>query len=224
MCGRFTLRTPLGQLVERFLFEMYEGELTPRFNIAPTQPVAAVRIVEPEARRQLCQLRWGLIPSWAKDRSIGNSLINARAETVFGKPLFRNAARRRRCLIPADGFYEWRGAPGRKQPVYISLPEDAPMAFAGLWEVWDDRGRAEAPLRSCTILTTAASPALREIHDRMPLILKPAAYRDWLDPQRQDPDLAQILAHHTHQTFRFWPVSTVVNAVRNNSPELIREV
>jgi putative SOS response-associated peptidase YedK len=148
-------------------------------------------------------------------------MINARAETVDSKPSFKAAFRKRRCLVVADGFYEWQGEKGHKKPVYITLPEDEPMGLAGLWEIWDDKGRADEPLRSCTILTTGASPPLRDIHDRMPVILKAGAYRDWLNPQRPDPDLAQILAHHTHRDFRFWPVSTAVNAVRNNSPELI---
>lgn len=222
MCGRFVVFSNLERLVAHFAIDRAEAPVVANYNVAPSQPVATV--VRQGEQNLLVHFQWGLVPFWAQDPKIASRLINARAETASTKPSFRAAFRKRRCLLPADGFYEWRGAPGRKQPVYISLPEDAPMAFAGLWEVWDDRGRAEAPLRSCTILTTAASPALREIHDRMPLILKPAAYRDWLDPQRQDPDLAQILAQHTHQAFRFWPVSTAVNAVRNNSPELIREV
>jgi putative SOS response-associated peptidase YedK len=219
VCGRFVVFSNLETLVAHFAVDRVEAPAAASYNVAPSQPVAAV--VRQGKQNVLVHFQWGLVPFWAKDPKIASRLINARAETASTKPSFRAAFRKRRCLVAADGFYEWRGAPGQKQPVYITLPEEAPMAFAGLWEVWDDRGRAEAPLRSCTILTTAASPALREIHDRMPLVLKPAAYRAWLDPQLPEPDLPQIIAHHTHRDFRFWPVSTAVNAVRNDYPELI---
>ena len=219
VCGRFVVFSNLERLVVHFAIDRVEAPVAASYNVAPSQPVAAV--VRRGDQNLLVHLRWGLVPFWAKDAAIANRLINARAETAADKPSFRTAFRKRRCLVAADGFYEWRGARGRKQPVYITLPEESPMAFAGLWEVWDDRGRAASPLKTCTILTTTASSALREIHDRMPLILKPAAYRAWLDPQLPDPDLAHILAHRTHRDFRFWPVSTAVNAIRNDSPELI---
>jgi putative SOS response-associated peptidase YedK len=225
MCGRFTLRTPLGLLVERFLFEMYEGELTPRFNIAPTQAVAAVRIVEPESPRQLCQLRWGLIPSWAKDRSIGNSLINARGETVAEKPSFRSAFTRRRCLVLADGYYEWQKAvaPAKKQPYYIHLADGGPFAMAGLWEAWrDETGDA---IESCTIITTSANADIATIHDRMPVILNEADYAVWLDPNGSDRAVLQeLLRPAPADSLAAGPVSTLVNSPRNESPECIRPV
>jgi putative SOS response-associated peptidase YedK len=219
VCGRFVVFSNLETLQTHFHIDHVETEVSASYNVAPTQQVLSV--IRTDDQNVLVRLHWGLVPFWAKDPAIGNRLINARAETVDSKPSFRAAFGKRRCLVVADGFYEWQGEKGHKKPVYITLPEDEPMGFAGLWEIWDDKGRADEPLRSCTILTTDASPSIRDIHDRMPVILKAGTYRDWLDPQRPDPDLAQILAHHTHRGFRFWPVTTAVNAVRNNSPELI---
>ena len=192
------------------------------YNVAPTQQVLSV--IHKDDQNVLVRLHWGLVPFWAKDPTIGNRLINARAETVDSKASFRAAFKKRRCLVVADGFYEWQGEKGHKKPVYITLPEDEPMGLAGLWEIWDDRGRADEPLRSCTILTTDASPPLRDIHDRMPVILTTSAYRDWLDPGKGDIDLKGILAERTHKEFRYRRVSMAVNSVKNNSPDLIKVV
>ena len=186
MCGRFTLRAPASVIAEQFsLFEV--PWLKPRFNIAPTQPVPVVRMTPQQAapQRQFVFLHWGLVPSWAKDPTIGNRMINARAETVADKPAFRTALRRRRCLIVADGFYEWQTAGKRRQPMFIHIRDDRPLAFAGLWESWE--GADHSALESCTILTTAANDLVRPIHDRMPVIVAPEDYADWLDPAVQSP-------------------------------------
>jgi putative SOS response-associated peptidase YedK len=183
MCGRYTLTTPAPKLAEHFHLHTVP-DLAPRYNIAPTQSVAVVRAAALEGRT-LTMARWGLVPSWAADPSIGNRLLNARAETVADKPAFRAALRQRRCLIPADGFYEWQPLPGRKKlPYHIRLRRGGPFAFAGLWERWPaPDGR---PLESCTILTTEANELVRPIHDRMPVILQEEAYAAWLNPEQHD--------------------------------------
>ncbi|MBI5758349.1 MAG: SOS response-associated peptidase, partial [Planctomycetales bacterium] len=173
MCGRFTLRTPADELSELFSATLRDGLLlSPRYNIAPSQLVACVR-QPPEGQRELVTLRWGLVPSWAKDAKIGYSLINARSETVANKPAFRSPFRRRRCLIPADGFFEWQAVPGSKtkQPHYITLQGGQPFAFAGLWERWI--GPDGNPLESCSIITTEPNELMKTIHNRMPVILPP---------------------------------------------------
>ncbi len=222
MCGRFVVFSNLEALQTHFQVDRVEAEVSASYNVAPTHQVLSV--IRRDDQNVLVRLRWGLVPFWAKDPTIGNRMINARAETVDSKPSFKAAFRKRRCLVVADGFYEWQGGKGRKQPVYITLPEGEPMGLAGLWEIWDDRGRADEPLWSCTILTTGASPPLRDIHDRMPLILTTGAYRDWLDPGKGDIDLKAILAERTHMDFQCRPVSMAVNSVKNNSPDLIKAV
>ena len=179
MCGRFTLRAPASVIAEQFaLFEV--PPFTARFNIAPTQPVPVIRMRPgPSLRarrgsRELVWLRWGLVPGWAKDPAIGSRLINARAETAAEKPAFRTALRQRRCLVAADGFYEWQQAGRTKQPYFIHLRDDRPFAFAGLWEAWE--GADHAWLETCTLLTTGPNDVVRPIHDRMPVILPPQAY------------------------------------------------
>lgn len=222
MCGRFVVFSNLEALQTHFQVDRVEAEVSASYNVAPTHQVLSV--IRRDDLNVLVRLRWGLVPFWAKDPTIGNRMINARAETVDSKPSFKAAFRKRRCLVVADGFYEWQGGKGRKQPVYITLPEGEPMGLAGLWEIWDDRGSADEPLWSCTILTTGASPPLRDIHDRMPLVLTTGAYRDWLDPGKGDIDLKAILAERTHMDFRCRPVSMAVNSVKNNSPDLIKAV
>jgi putative SOS response-associated peptidase YedK len=165
MSGRFTLTTPMPVLAELFLFPEAVPQ-PPRYNIAPTQAVATVRATDPN-HRKLAWCRWGLIPSWAADPAIGNRLINARAETAAEKPAFRSAFRHRRCLIPADDFFEWQKTVGRKQPFYIKMKDGQPFAFAGLWERWEGGGE---PVETCTILTTEANEVVRPVHDRMPVI------------------------------------------------------
>ncbi len=172
MCGRYTLKTPIDVVAEHFGLDEYPSSLTPSYNIAPTQEVAAV--VEEDEKRKLKMFRWGLVPSWAKDPAIGNKMINARAETVSEKPSFRSAFKRRRCLIVADGFYEWQKTDGgAKQPYHFRMKDSSPFAFAGLWETWDGDG---ADVRSCSIITTDANDLMKEIHHRMPVILLPDNY------------------------------------------------
>ena len=162
-------------------------EMVLRYNIAPTQAVAIVQIAAGTSVRRWQMVRWGLIPSWAKDASIGNRMINARGETLADKPAFRAAFRRRRCLVPADGYFEWQKTGSVKQPYYIRLCDDRPFAMAGLWESWLNPTTNE-PLQSCTIITTQANQLTQPIHDRMPVILDAADYELWLDPQLQDPE------------------------------------
>ena len=210
MCGRFTLFEPDKILAREFGVSGIPL-LSPRYNIGPSQPVAAVRAAPAGTGREPALLRWGLIPSWSKDPAIGNRLINARAETASQKPSFRNAFNRRRCLIPASGFYEWQRRELRKQPFYIRMHDGRPFAFAGLWDRWEspDKGVIE----SCTILTTATNALLAPIHDRMPVILPPGKYDRWLDPSLQDPDsLAPLLVPFPPEDMIAFPVSPRVNA------------
>lgn len=215
MCGRFTLRTTPRDLVEIFQL-LHALEMTPRYNVAPTQPVLAIRQVG--KFREPAFLRWGLVPSWSKDPRSGPPLINARAETLATKPAFRSALRKRRCLIPADGFYEWKKGDGKtKQPFHIRMAKDGPFAFAGLWERWKG---ADAPaLESCTIVTTTTNSRLAELHDRMPAILRPEDYDRWLDSDFDDPALLQsLLVPFPPDEMTFHPVSSLVNSARNDAP------
>ena len=219
MCGRFVGYRGIAELKSVFPIDLVEAKVSPNYNVAPTQNVLS--IIRKDNSNVLTGLHWGLVPFWAKDTKIGYRMINARAETVASKPAFRNAFKKRRCLIPADGFYEWKGKAGKKQPMYITLPDEAPFAFAGLWEIWDRDKEAENPLLSCTILTTDASPSIEDIHNRMPVILKSAAYQAWLNQEITEIDLDDILEKKIHKEFRFRPVSKAVNSVKNNSLELI---
>jgi putative SOS response-associated peptidase YedK len=222
MCGRFTLRTPMNVLVEQFLLET-AAEMPLRFNIAPSQQVAAVRRMAGVEGRRLALLRWGLVPSWAKDPAIGSRMINARAETVAEKPSFRAAFRSRRCLIAADGYYEWRKSGGKKQPHYFRMKDDRPFAFAGLWERWGGEGAGGEPLETCTIITTDANELSRPIHDRMPVILREADYDLWLDPDEHDRRrLAPLLVPYESGAMTADPVSTLVNNPRNDEPRCIQ--
>lgn len=227
MCGRFTLRTPAADVARQFgLFP--PPELEPRFNIAPTQLVGAVRAksrdqaasADGATGREWVWLRWGLVPSWAKDLAIGNRMINARAETVAEKPAFRAAFRRRRCLIVADGFYEWGRADGKKRPCHIHLPDDEPFAFAGLWERW---GQGDQQVESCTIITTAANDTIAPLHDRMPVVLPSAAYGVWLDPELTEPaPLEQLLLPLADEELTIDSVSSWVNIPTHEGPECLR--
>lgn len=216
MCGRFLLTAPVEALRRLFGVEA-AFNLGPRYNIAPTQETPVLRL-DPGGERVLAMLRWGLVPSWAKEVAIGSSLINARADTVAAKPSFRAAFRQRRCLVPADGFYEWKaGPPGKpKQPYLIARADGATFAFAGLWEVWQQE---KEKLYTFTIVTTDANAALTPIHHRMPVILDPKDYAAWLDPGNED---AQALLKPAPEDWiRATPISTRVNAVRNDDPSLI---
>lgn len=219
MCGRFTLITPAEALAEQFqLFEI--PSLAPRYNIAPTQPVAVVRQVPGDGQRELVLLRWGLVPFWAKDPGIGARMINARSETVADKPAFRAAFRRRRCLVPADGFYEWQRLERGKQPFYVRLRDEKPFALAGLWEHWE--GPDETTVNSCTLLTTEPNDLIRPVHSRMPVILAPKDYDLWLDPGVQKAELLRpLLRPYPSEGMLAYPVSTWVNKPKNDSPRCI---
>lgn len=224
MCGRFTLRAPASVVAEQFgLFEL--EPFTPRFNIAPTQPVAAVRLAagDGEARRELVWLHWGLIPSWATDPKIGARMINARSETAAEKPAFRAAMRRRRCLVVADGFYEWHREAGRKQPYLISMKDERPFAFAGLWEHW--QGPDGTLISSCTLLTTGANELVAPIHDRMPVILGEEDYPRWLDPAVEQPGpLLPLLRPYPADRMAMHPVGTYVNSPTHDDPQCVARV
>ena len=219
MCGRFTLSSP-SETVEA-LFELAETpDLVARYNVAPTQTVASVLIDAGKSQRVLRMLHWGLVPSWAKDPGIGSRMINARSETVATKPSFRAAFRRRRCLIVADGFYEWKKLERGKQPYYIRLADGAPFAFAGLWEHWD--GGDGSAVDSCTIITTEPNELTRDIHNRMPVILARDDHATWLDPELTDPDDVQsLLRPYPADHMEAYPVSTRVNRASNDVPECI---
>jgi len=217
VCGRFTLTTNLGAIAKRFGVARFLEEVGPRYNIAPTQTVI---VVNDDGTRHLTEMQWGLIPSWAKDPAIGNRMINARAETVATKPAFRVALRKRRCLIPSDGFYEWQPIGQRKQPVYTLLKSREPFAFAGLWEGWTSPAGKE--IKTCTIITTEANELLKPVHDRMPVILTKEAESLWLDPAIQDPDkLLPLLKPYPAEEMEAYPVSTKVNSPANEGPACI---
>ena len=223
MCGRFVGYRNLEELMGHFPIDVTDAQVTPNYNVAPTQEILA--IVRYEEQNHLEYLKWGLVPFWAKDKTIGNRLINARSETAATKPSFRNAFKKRRCLILADGFYEWKGEKGQKQPMLLTLPDGNPFAFAGLWEIWDNKDKEQTPYRSCTILTRAASESVIPIHNRMPVILKPEAFDTWLDPDNRDINsLLEIIQRQIYTELINIPVSKQVNSVRNNSPENIQTI
>ena len=213
MCGRFSLFSPAPVLAEAFGLAGFP-ELAPRYNIAPTQPVAAVRAGA--AGRQLVRLRWGLVVPWAKDTKVAP--INARSETAADKPLFRAALRKRRCLVPASGFYEWLALAGgkRKQPYCFRLRGERPWAFAGLWERWQG---PDGPVESCAILTTEANELVRPVHDRMPVILPRQHWAAWLDPALQEAgELVPLLRPYPADAMRTYPVGALVSNPRNDGP------
>lgn len=221
MCARFTLTASAHQVAQLFDLELL-ADIDPRFNVAPTQNVLAVRLND-EKQKEFAWLRWGLVPSWADDLKIGQRLINARSETVGEKPAFRDAIRKRRCLIAADGFYEWKGEKGHKQPYFIHRPGREPFAFAGVWEHWhDESGRL---IETCSILTTESNGVIRPLHDRMPVILPPSAWGVWLDPSVRDVTLlSSLLVPAPEEALELRDVSRAVNDVRNNGPELLDTV
>jgi putative SOS response-associated peptidase YedK len=219
MCGRFTQQRSDHELAQWFEAEALLDDPGGRFNVAPTDPVSIV--VEKDDRRAITAYRWGLVPFWAKDRSIGSRHINARAETLASSSVFRESFARRRCLVPADGFYEWRRDPGRRQPFVFRRIDRAPLAFAGLWSGWRDRATCEG-LRTMTIVTTGANELMAPIHDRMPVVLPPEAWSLWLDPTLEDiAELQGLLVPAPEADLEAFAVETLVNNVRNNGPELI---
>ena len=224
MCGRFVQYSPLQTIQQILDVGTVSFEVIPNYNVAPTQKI--ITVIKHNNENKLEKLHWGLVPFWAKDISIGSRMINARAETVSQKPSFRNAFRKRRCLIPADGFYEWKGEKGNKQPYYVSIPSGEPFSFAGLWETWTDKETGEESVyKSCTIITTAASESIREIHHRMPAILDPEFHDKWLNTDIQDPKALQVIIDDgIIHNMSFYPVSKLVNSVKNNDPNCIKPV
>ncbi len=218
MCGRYTITRP-ADLVQELGVETGQ-ELAPRYNVAPTQDLPVVRAgTEGGPGRELAVMRWGLVPSWAKDPKIGNRMINARSETAAEKPSFRSAMRRRRCLVLADGFYEWAKEGGAKQPYFIHLAGHRPFVFAGLWERWT---KGDEPIESFTILTTAANDKVRPLHDRMPVILPRDGHDLWLDPKVGDRDRLQpLLKPYANEEIELFPVSRMVNNPRNDVPQCV---
>ena len=217
MCGRYSLIADIQELARQFEFDGTGFENSPRYNVAPTQ---AVLTVTNRDVRHAEYMRWGLIPSWAKDASIGNRMINARGETVAQKPSFRNALQRRRCLVLADGFYEWQKAGKGKQPMRIVLKSREPFAFAGLWESW--RNPEGETIRSCTIITTEANDLLRPIHERMPVILPRELEDFWLDGDVTDSAaLTHVLSPYPDEPMEAYEVSPLVNKATNNSADLV---
>lgn len=222
MCGRFTLRSDPETLTETFpgFTTPAVDEMSPRYNIAPSQGVA---VVPNNGENNVEFFQWGLIPSWAKDPKIGNRMINARAETLAEKPSFRVPYKRRRCLVLTDGFYEWKAEPGSKSktPFYIRLRSEKPFAFAGLWEAWSPN-IDDDPLLSCTIITTSPNALMETIHRRMPVILEPDAYNLWLDPSDQSPkQLDGLLKPYPDEEMMAYPVSRLVNRPSNDSLDCI---
>lgn len=220
MCGRYTLSTPGEELSE--VFGLSEGvEFEPRFNIAPSQMAPIVKEDE-EGNRAMQMSRWGLVPYWAKDISIGDRLINARAETVGEKPAYRDSFERRRCLVLADGFYEWRRQGRHKQPFYFSRGSGAPFAMAGLWDRWR---HGDEPIESFTVVTTDANSEVAEIHDRMPVVLDEAGWARWLDPSEAGTaEIRRLLTTAPDGFFDSRPVSTLVNSPANDSSRCVEAV
>lgn len=223
MCGRYVAAAPPSEIAKYFAAAApTETVLEPSYNVAPTNEVYAV--VERDDERRLEPLRWGLVPLWAKDLAIGSKMINARAEGIAKKNAYRHAFRKQRCIIPADGFYEWKVVEGqkRKQPMFIHRVDGEPIAFAGLWETWRGPERNDEPLYTCTIITTSANETMAPVHNRMPVILPPDKWEQWLDPDMQDIDeLEKFLLPAPSSLLTLYPVSTGVNHVRNKGPELI---
>jgi len=242
MCGRFVSARKRLELLEEFavardgVADSPDPEPEPDYNVAPTRRVYAVMTRKDQERkaRELRVVRWGLVPAWAKEASIGSKMINARAETVAVKPAFRRAFAKRRCLVPADGYYEWmavteEGKKPRKQPYYIHPENGGVLAFAGIYELWRDKERPDddehAWLWTAAIITTQAADEVGQIHDRMPMVIAPDQWEDWLDPDQTEPGELQAALRPAMTgglTLTSYPVSTDVNFVRNNSPELIR--
>jgi putative SOS response-associated peptidase YedK len=225
MCGRYKLTTPTGVIAEDFNIRAGRLNLAPRWNIAPTQTAPVIHLTE--AGRTMSMMRWGLIPSWAKDAKIAFSTINARAETVAEKPAFRDALGQRRALVLADGYYEWKAEPGGKQPYLFARTDDKPMAFAGLWERWQTPGKngaADEVVESFTIIVTAANELAVSVHDRMPVILDPEHFDMWLDADRHRPqDVLPLLLPWDSSRMCIRGVSRAINSVKNEGPEVLSE-
>ncbi|MDV7764819.1 SOS response-associated peptidase [Peribacillus sp. CSMR9] len=222
MCGRFTLFTDIEEIKDRFDIQgSFDEEYQFSYNIAPSHSVLSV--INDGARNRLGYLRWGLIPFWAKDEKVGYKMINARAESIAEKASFKNAYKKKRCLIIADSFYEWKKEPERKIPMRIKLKNHAPFGMAGLWESW--KSREGINIYSCSVITTVPNELMTSIHDRMPVILKPEDEKDWLNPSINDPAyLQQYLKSFDPEQMEAFEVSTDVNSTKNNSPNLIQQI
>jgi putative SOS response-associated peptidase YedK len=220
MCGRYTIRKP-GRLVAVFQPDIVDADIQrPRFNIAPMQTVPA--LILREDKRTLLAAQWGFVPHWARDPKIGNRMINARSETLTAKPAFKSAVRHTRCLIPADGFYEWKVTGQKKQPFHIHAEDDALFAFAGLYSIHDEL--SPDGFISCTIITTAAERFMIHVHDRMPVILNESRWNDWLDPAKTDDETIQgLLGSPSEKKMRMTMVSTLVNSPTNDGEQCIAE-
>lgn len=233
MCGRYVTTSPPDQIARYFDAAPPETSLPANYNTAPTNEVYAV-VEGADGVRRLEVFHWGLVPVWAKDMKIASKLINARSEGIATKPAFRSAFKRKRCLIPMDGFYEWKVTPGlvgpkgkpAKQPMFIHRLDGEPLAVAGLWEAWKDPAEPDGPwLHSCSVITTAANQTMAPVHDRMPVLLAPSAWGKWLDRQTDDlAGLEELLVPAPNHLLTMHPVSTAVNNVRNRGPELIDPV
>ena len=230
MCGRYTLTAPIDEVVEVFdVVHLAWDDWEPRFNIAPSQTVP-VLLQSAEGERRLGPMRWGLVPAWARDAKVGHRMINARAETVWSKPAFRRAAHRRRCVVPMDGFYEWRVVEGsgtpkpKKSPFWIHRPDRGVFGAAGIWERWRDPADPNQPLVTFTILTTEASGWMRPLHDRMPVILDPEGVAAWLDPAGKETELNGLLRPAADDHLEAWEVDRAVNKPANDGRELIERV
>ena len=222
MCGRYEVHSPIEEIARSFHAEptAEAAQLPVRYNVAPSLKVPVVRFRD--RKRELAALSWGLLPSWSKGGA-GNRPINARAEGVFEKPMFRNGITRRRCLIPADGFYEWEQRPGGKQPWHVAMIDGRTFALGGIWEYWAKKG--EQPVLSCAIIVTDANELVRKIHDRMPVIIAPEDYDRWLDPELIDPtEIEKMLAPFPAEEMRAYPVSMRVNDANNEGPDLIEPI
>ena len=222
MCGRFTLKTPTATIKSLFP-DLEFPELNPRFNIAPTQSVVCVR-QDQTGSKEVVTLRWGLVPFWAKDLKIGAKMINARSETVASKPSFRNAFKKRRCVVLADGYFEWKKIEGAKQPFYMTTENEGAFCMAGLWESWTDKSSGE-DVETCTVLTTDSSESLSTIHDRMPVVIDPQDRELWLDNSNFDTTQLQALCRPAPDDFfETKPVNKIVNNARNDVPECVQTV
>jgi putative SOS response-associated peptidase YedK len=220
MCGRFTRAVSTEIIQKEFDVDEVSGDLGPSYNIAPTQEVA---VIVSDGKKQLVKVRWGLVPSWAKDQSVGNKMINARAETVTEKASFKRAFKKRRCLVVADGFYEWQRVGETKRPMYIRLKSGKPFGFAGLYETW--KSEQGEQVVTCAIITTGANDLMKPIHDRMPVIIPKENESLWLDPRTDDQDLLlEMLRPYPTDAMVAYPVSKRVNMPSNNSPECIKPI
>jgi putative SOS response-associated peptidase YedK len=219
MCGRFSIATPIEELRDRFGAEPPKDDFLPRYNAAPGQNML---VIPEETPYQMALFKWGLVPHWARDPKIGNRLINARAETLKEKPAFRHAFQKHRCLVLADGFYEWDKAGKTRVPYRIALKDDRPYAFAGLCEYWKDEKGKE--LKTFTIITTNSNSLVSKIHDRMPVILEPKDEKKWLDPKIDLRDLEKLLKSYPVSDMKTYPISSLVNNPMNDVPQILKPI